>query len=392
MFETLSYLQLQQYWWILVSILGSLLVFLLFVQGGQVLSILLAKNEKERTFILNSVGTKYDLTFTTLVTFGGAFFASFPLFYSTSFGGAFWVWFAILFLFILEGVSFKYRTKAQNFLGTKTFNIFLFLNGLLAPLLLGVAVATFFTGSNFIVNKNNFVDLGGSSMYISSWTSPFHGLEALWNVKQLAFITNISLGLSVLFLSIVLALLYITHTIKSKPLVARARKALIPYTFVFLVFFLTFVGKLLTIDGFAYDPTTMHVSMEAYKYLNNFLEMPIVLGLFLLGVIMVLIGIVAGILGKCKRPFWVSALGTILVVFSLFVVAGFNNTSFYPSLYDLQSSLTIQNASSSIYTLTVMGYVSLLIPFVLAYIIRVWRILNRKPVSSADLNKTFEVY
>lgn len=392
MFETLSYLQLQQYWWILVSILGSLLVFLLFVQGWQVLSILLAKNEKERTFILNSVWTKYDLTFTTLVTFWWAFFASFPLFYSTSFGWAFWVWFAILFLFILEWVSFKYRTKAQNFLWTKTFNIFLFLNGLLAPLLLWVAVATFFTGSNFIVNKNNFVDLGGSSMYISSWTSPFHWLEALWNVKQLAFITNISLWLSVLFLSIVLALLYITHTIKSKPLVARARKALIPYTFVFLVFFLTFVWKLLTIDWFAYDPTTMHVSMEAYKYLNNFLEMPIVLWLFLLWVIMVLIWIVAWILWKCKRPFWVSALGTILVVFSLFVVAWFNNTSFYPSLYDLQSSLTIQNASSSIYTLTVMGYVSLLIPFVLAYIIRVWRILNRKPVSSADLNKTFEVY
>lgn len=392
MFWNLSYLQLQQYWWIIISVLGSILVFMLFVQWWQVLSVILAEDNKEKTLILNSVWTKYDLTFTTLVTFGWAFFASFPLFYSTSFGWAYWVWFSILFLFILEWVSFKYRTKVNNFLWEKTYNVFLFLNWLLAPLLLWVAVATFFTWSNFSVNKTNFVDLSGPSIFISQWTHWAHWLEALWNTKQMAFLTNISLWIAVSFLSMILALLYITHSIKSKELVSRARKALIPYTLIFLVFFLYFVVRLLTVDGFEYNSSTMLVSMKSYKYLHNFIDMPIILISFLLWVLMVLIGILAWILWKFKRPFWLSWLWTIFVVFSLFIVAWFNNTAFYPSISDLQSSLTIQNASSSPYTLTIMSYVSLLIPFVLWYIIWVWSILNKEPVSKSSLNKTFEVY
>ena len=374
MFETLSHAALQQYWWILVSLLGSILVFLLFVQGGQTLIYQLGKTDTDRTIIINTIGSKWEFTFTTLVTFGGAFFASFPLFYSTSFGGAYWVWIIILFAFIIQAVAYEFRSKPENFLGKKVFDGFLFVNGLLSTVLLGAAVSTFFTGSHFIIDSARH----------SQWTLATRGLEAAFNIQ------NLSLGLAVFFLSRVLASLYFFRTINSMDIIEKTRKQLIYNAIPFLVFFLLFTGLLMFKDGFAVNPVSGEVFMAPYKYFHNLIEMPVVALLFLAGVVLVLAGIILPVLSFVKygeKGIWFSGFGTVLVVFSLFLLAGFNNTAFYPSVADLQSSLTISNSSSSHYTLTAMSYVSLIIPFVLVYIVYVWRIINRKKVDISDLNE-----
>ena len=373
----MSYTALQGYWWIIVSILASILVFLMFVQGGQTLLKQIAKTDKERSLLINSIGRKWDLTFTTLVTFGGAFFASFPLFYSTSFGGAYWVWMLILFSFIIQAVSYEYRTKANNFLGTKTYDVFLLVNGILATILIGAAVGTFFTGSEFSVDKLNLVH--GSDPVISRWQTATHGLEAALNI------TNLALGLAVFFLARVLALLYFINNIDHDEIVKKSAKQLKMCSVAFLVFFLLFVGLVLTKEGFAVNPDTGVVFMEPYKYLHNLLQMPLVLILFLVGVVGVLYGIFLGAFKVSGKGIWFAGFGTVITVFSLLMLAGFNNTAFYPSTYDLQSSLTIHNASSSHYTLTAMGWVSLLVPVVIIYIWYTWRAMNQKKVSEEDL-------
>ncbi len=384
MFENLSYLALQQYWWIIVSLLASLLVFLMFVQGGQTLFGQLSKNEKERSLLINSIGRRWDVTFTTLVTFGGAFFASFPLFYSTSFGGAYWVWMIILFSFIIQAVSYEYRTKANNFLGRKTYDTFLFINGILATILIGTVVGTFFTGSEFSVDKINITN--PADPVISRWETATHGLEAVLNI------TNLSLGFAIFFLSRVLAGLYFINNIDNDSIVKRAARQVKLCAIPFLVFFLLFIGLILTKDGFAVNPDTSEVFMEKLKYLHNLIQMPIVLIMFLTGVVGVLYGIFIGAFKISTKGFWFSGAGTVLAVLSVFMLAGFNNTAFYPSTYDLQSSLTINNASSSKYTLTVMSYVSLLVPFVIAYIWYVWKSLNKKKVSNDDIKEDDMAY
>lgn len=389
MFSFLDYNGLQHYWWIIVSLLGALLVFMLFVQGGQTLIFSLAKTEKEKTMLLNATGRKWEITFTTLVTFGGAFFASFPLFYSTSFGGAYWVWMAILFAFIIQAVSYEFRSKANNFLGTKTFDVFLFINGVLGSILLGVAVSTFFTGAEFSVEKSNIINQNLQKMpIISSWETPFHGLEAIWTVEKLAFLQNISLGLVVFFLARILANLYFQKIIDNVNIQKNSIKSLKINSVLFLVFFLFWLIRLLLIDGFAVNPANQEVSMEAHKYLNNFLEMPFVLVVFLIGVVSVLVGIFINVFRKSKNGIWFSGIGTVLTIWMLLLNAGFNNTAFYPSTYNLQNSLTIYNSSSSEFTLKTMSYVSLLVPFVLAYIALVWKKLDAKNISEKDLEET----
>jgi len=376
MFGNLSLLELQQYWYVIVSLLGSILVFLFFVQGGQTFIFKIGKSEAERTIIVNSLGRKWEFTFTTLVTFGGAFFASFPLFYATSFGGAYWVWMAILFAFVIQAVSYEFRTKASNFLGQRTYENFLFINGLLGTFLVGVAVATFFSGSRFSLNEMNNV----------IWATGAHGLEAALNPF------NLSLGLTVFFLARVLGLLYFMKTIDNRNIIDRSRKALKNNALPFVVFFLIFAVWLMLRKGFAVNPNTAEVFMEPYKYLHNLLAMPAVMVMFLAGVLAVLGGIALGLLRYGGNGIWFAGPGTILVVFSLFMLAGFNNTAFYPSAYDLQSSLTIQNSSSSHYTLVAMSWVSLFIPFVLAYIIFAWRALNKKKIDEKEMQEEHHVY
>lgn len=377
MFSNLSHQALQQYWWIIVSLLASILVFLMFVQGGQTLLGQLSKNDRERSLLANSIGRKWDLTFTTLVTFGGAFFASFPLFYSTSFGGAYWVWMLILFSFIIQAVSYEYRTKASNLLGRKTYDTFLFVNGILATILIGTVIGTFFTGSEFSVDKINITNV--KDPVISRWETATHGLEAALNI------TNLALGLTIFFLSRVLAMLYFINNIDNKKIVQRSAKILKMCSVAFLVFFLLFTGLILTKEGFAVDPDTKVVFMEKFKYFHNLIEMPLVLIIFLTGVAGVLYGIFLGAFKTSAKGIWYAGAGTILTVLSILMLAGFNNTAFYPSTYDLQSSLTIENASSSRYTLTTMSFVSLLVPFVIAYIWYSWKSLNSKKVSEEDL-------
>ncbi len=365
---------LQNYWWFIISLLGALLLFLMFVQGGQTLVGQLAKDDTQRQIIINAIGRRWDLTFTTLVTFGGAFFASFPLFYSTSFGGAYWVWILILFSFIVQAVSYEYRTKVNNFLGTKTYDAFLFINGLIAPILLGAAVGTFFTGSQFTVEFSNVID----GKVISQWTGPAHGLEAALNI------TNLALGLTVFFLTRVLGNLYLIHQVDHEEIVNNAAKQLKKCTIGFLIFFFLFLGLILTKDGFAVNPETGEVFMEPYKYLHNLLQ-PLNLILFLVGVVLFLFGIYKGAFQKSGNGFWFTGIGTVVVVLVLFFIAGYNHTAFYPSTADLQSSLTIRNASSSRFTLVVMSYVSLMVPFVLAYIWYTWSQLMKKKVDEADV-------
>jgi len=376
MFENLSHLALQQYWWVLVSILGALFVFLTFVQGGQTLLYSVAKTELEKTIVLNTLGRKWEFGFTTLVTFGGAFFASFPLFYSTSFGGAYWVWLAILAAFVIQAVAYEYRKKPANLLGSKTFEIFLVLNGLLGTVLIGTAVGTFFNGAMFSLNNMNQVD----------WQTSFRGLEAVLTFH------NVALGLAVFFLARVLGTLYFILTIDQEAIVKRSKKQLLYNTVPFLVFFLYFLIWLLLKEGFAVDPETGLVSLEKYKYLHNVLQMPLNTLILLIGVVGVLWGIISTLFLKKMKGFWFAGVGTVLTVFALFLLAGFNHTAFYPSIYDLQSSLTIQNASSSKFTLVAMSYVSLMIPFVLAYIIYFWRAMNRKKITEQEMQEESHVY
>jgi cytochrome d ubiquinol oxidase subunit II len=384
MFENLSLLALQHYWWFIVSLLGSILVFLMFVQGGQTLIFTLGKTDIERKMLVNTLGRKWEFTFTTLVTFGGAFFASFPLFYSTSFGGAYWVWMAILLAFVIQAIAYEFRSKPNNFLGQKTYDIFLFLNGALGTILIGAAVSTFFTGSDFSVNKLNLTHL--TSPVISRWEGPAYGLEAVLNWR------NVDLGLTIFFLARVLGLLYFMNTIDDKTILGRSRKHLLYNGIPFVIFFLAYVISLLLAEGFAVD-TNGIVVMESYKYLYNFLEMPVILILFLIGVLLVLFGLIRPVV-CVKTPdtkgIWFAGPGVVITVLALLLVAGFNNTAYYPSTYDLQSSLTIMNSSSSHYTLTAMSYVSLLVPFVLAYIWYAWRSINKKKITAGEMESNEE--
>ena len=372
----ISHLFLQHYWWIIVSLLAGFLVFLMFVQGGQSLIYTLPQNALQKRMIVNSLGRKWEFTFTTLVTFGGAFFASFPLFYATSFGGAYWVWIAILFSFTIQAIAYEFRSKPNNVFGRNTFDLFLFLNGSLGPFLIGVAVATFFTGAMFSLNSMNQVH----------WATPWYGLEALMNVR------NLALGFAVLFLARINGLLYIINSINEENLIKRAVKRLIVNSIPFLIFFLYFVISLLVSNGFAVDSLTGNIITERFKYLHNFIEMPVVMVLFLTGVIGVLYGIGVTLLKKTVTGIWYSGAGTVLSVFSLFLIAGFNGTSFYPSSYDLQSSLTIRNASSSLFTLNTMMYVSFIIPFVIAYIWFAWKAINRTRITEEEMNSDGHVY
>ena len=393
MFENLSLLALQDYWWIIISILGALLVFLLFVQGGQTMIYSIGKTETERKMIVNSLGRKWELTFTTLVTFGGGFFASFPLFYSTSFGGAYWVWMIILFAFIIQAVSYEYRTKENNFLGKRTYENFLFINGLIATIFLGTAVATFFTGSAFSIDFARLTDLySGKMPIISQWENSFHGLEAIWTTQGLAFLTNLSLGLAVFFLSRLTAGLYFINNIDDENIYERSKVCVKRNTIMFLVFFLYFVVRLMFIDGFAINPDTKEVFMQSHKYFTNLIEMPFVLVMFLAGVILVLFGIFKALFKDAKNGIWFTGSGTILTVLALFFVAGFNNTAYYPSTFDLQSSLTIENSSSSHYTLTVMSYVSLMVPFVIAYIWYAWKKMDSKAITKQEVEQDSHMY
>ncbi len=371
MFGDLSHLALQHYWWFLVSLLGAILVFLMFVQGGQTLITTLGKTKDEKTILVNALGRKWEFTFTTLVTFGGAFFASFPLFYSTSFGGAYWVWMIILFAFVIQAIAYEFRNRPSNVYGPKTYETFLFINGLIGTIFIGTAVATFFTGSNFSVNELNQ----------SKWDTPFHGLEAALNLH------NLSLGLTVFFLARVLAILYFMNSVDHKEILERAKKHLMINGIPFVVLFLTFTIWLLLRDGFAVDPNTKEVYMEPFKYFNNLIEMPVVLIGFLAGVVLVLWGIISSYLKPSSKGIWFTGPGTIITVLMLLLIAGYNNTSFYPSVSNLQSSLTIENASSSHFTLTAMSYVSLMIPFVLAYIWYAWRAINVNKIDQEEIEK-----
>lgn len=380
MFGNLSHLALQQYWWLIVSLLGALLVFLMFVQGGQTLMYRLGKTESDRRLLINVLGRKWELTFTTLVTFGGAFFASFPLFYSTSFGGAYWVWMAILFAFIIQAVSYEFRTKPSNILGRKTFERFLFLNGFFGTILIGTAVGTFFNGANFVV------EFGFQGIKSSYWAHPAHGLEALLNFH------NVALGLSVFFLARILGALFIRKSLESESIEKQIRQVLINNTIPFLVLFLYFLIHLMFKDGYGYDPETGVVSIVPHKYLQNILEMPLNTAMLLIGVASVLYGVYSGIFKEHKHAFTFAGAGTVLTVLSLFLLAGFNNTCFYPSAFDIQSSLHIQNSSSSYVTLTAMSYVSLMVPFVLAYIYYVWKAMSKKKLTEEELNEDSHTY
>ena len=380
-----TYILLQQYWWFLVSLLGALLVFLLFVQGGQSLLFTIGKTEVEQKMIMNSTGRKWEFTFTTLVTFGGAFFASFPLFYSTSFGGAYWVWMLILLCFVLQAVSYEYQSKKGNLLGKKTYRIFLILNGVLGPLLLGTAVGTFFTGAEFVVNKEQLSEV--AMPVISSWANPLHGLEAAFNPW------NLMLGLAVFFLSRVLALLYFINNINDTNIYDRCRSQLRKETIPFLLFFLAFVINLVLTEGFAVDPQSQVVFMQPFKYFINLTQMPAVGAVLLIGVIAVLMGISKTIFVKgWKKGIWFTGVGTVLTVLALLLCAGWNDTAYYPSLADLQSSLTIHNSCSSPFTLKVMSFVSLLIPFVLAYIYYAWRALDLRKIDSQEMDESHHTY
>ena len=372
------YTFLQHYWWFVISLLGGLLVFLLFVQGGNSLLFALGKTEEQRCMLVNSTGRKWEFTFTTLVTFGGAFFASFPLFYSTSFGGAYWLWMIILFSFVLQAVSYEFQSRAGNLLGKTTYRFFLALNGVIGPVLLGAAVATFFTGSAFYIDKGNMADLG--MPVISRWANGFHGLDALGNVW------NIVLGLAVFFLARVLGILYFVNNIDDRELHDRCRRALWGNAALFLVCFLPFLAYIMVADGFAVRPDTGEIYMEPYKYLHNFLAMPVVLVVFLLGVVGVLWGIVRTLWKPAfRKGIWFAGAGTVLTVLALLLIAGYNHTAYYPSITDLQSSLTLENSSSSLFTLKTMAYVSILVPFVLAYIWYAWRSIDRRKITSEEI-------
>ena len=380
-----AYIFLQHYLRVVDSLLGALLVFLLFVQGGNSLLFCLGKTEEQKKMMINSTGRKWEFTFTTLVTFGGAFFASFPLFYSTSFGGAYWLWMIILFSFVLQAVSYEFQSKAGNLLGKTTYRTFLVINGVVGPVLLGGAVATFFTGANFYINKGNIAD--AAMPVISQWANGWHGLDALLNPW------NVVLGLAVFFLARILGALYFINNINEDDLVKRCRRALWGNTALFLVFFLAFVIRTLLADGYAVRPETGEVFMEPYKYLTNFLQMPVVLLVFLVGVVAVLWGIIRTLWKPAfDKGIWFAGAGTVLTVLALLLVAGYNNTAYYPSTHDLQSSLTLANSCSSQFTLKVMAYVSILVPFVLAYIFYAWRSIDNRKIDAKEMEEGGHAY
>jgi len=372
----ISHAFLQEYWWIIISVLASLLVFLMFVQGGQSMIFSLPDNDIRRTLIINSMGRKWEFTFTTLVTFGGVFFAAFPLFYATSFGGAYWVWILILFSFIIQAIAYEYRSKPSNILGQRTFDIFLFINGSLGPFLTGVAVATFFTGAQFSLDEMNHV----------RWATQWHGLEALLNGK------NLALGLALLFLARTNGLLYIINSVDDGELAARSFKKLVMNSISFLAFFIFFIVTIFISVGYAVSPESGSTAAEKFKYLHNLLQMPVVLIIFLSGVAAVLYGIAASVFKGKTNGIWFTGAGTILTVFALFCSAGFCNTPFYPSSFDPASSLTIRNASSSFFTLRTMMYVSFIIPFVIAYIWYAWSAINKKKITAEELKEEGHIY
>ena len=374
----MTYDFLQHYWWFLVSLLGALLVFLMFVQGANSMIFSLGHTAEERRLIINSTGRKWEFTFTTLVTFGGAFFASFPLFYSTSFGGAYWLWMLILFSFVLQAVSYEFQNKLGNFLGVRTFQWFLVVNGIVGPLLLGGAVATFFDGSNFIISKDNFME--NMQPIISRWANASHGLDALLDPWNLIF------GFAVFFLSRILGTLYIINNVNDNAIRSRARIRLVGATGAFLILFLAFLVRTLLKQGFAVAHDTGIIYMEPMKYLNNFISMWYLLVLLLIGVVLVLYGIIHTIVSKCYiHGIWPTGIGVVLTVLALLVCVGWNNTSYYPSTADLQSSLTIANSCSSEFTLRTMAWVSLLIPFVLAYIAYAWYSIDKKKIDKDEI-------
>ena len=376
----MTYSFLQNYWWFLVSLLGALLVFLMFVQGANAMLFSLGRNDAERRLLVNSTGRKWELTFTTLVTFGGAFFASFPLFYSTSFGGAYWLWMIILFTFVLQAVSYEFQNKMGNFLGPKTFQAMLVINGLVAPLLLGGAVATFFNGSNFIVDKMNLTVF--SQPVISHWANASCGLDALLDPW------NLVLGLAVMFLAQVLGILYVMNNVNDENIRSRGSVRLVGCAAPFVLFLVAFLIRTLLKDGFAYNPETGEIFMEPNKYWHNFVDMWYLLVMLLVGVVLTLYGIVRTIVSKTYiQGIWPSGIGVVLVVLSLLLCVGWNNTAYYPSTADLQSSLTIANSCSSEFTLRTMAIVSLLIPFVLAYIVYAWRAIDRRKIDHEEITK-----
>ncbi len=371
MIGNLDTVTLQQLWWILGAVVGSLFLFLNFVQGGQTLLWQVSKTELEKSLVINSLGRKWELTFTTLVLFGGALFAAFPLFYATSFGGAYWVWMLILFTFVVQAVSYEYRKKPNNFLGAKTYEVFLFINGSVGILLIGAAVGTFFTGSNFTLNEYNQV----------TWTHPLRGLEAAFSLFNLSF------GLFLVFNARVLGSMYLVNNIDFGSMVEferRMRKACVVNLICALPFLLYVLVSLLLRSGFGVDENGT-VAMVDHKYLENLLAMPVALGLLLGGLVLVILGVVLTSFTKSTKGIWAGGLGTVLVGLSVFFLAGFNGTSFYPSKADLQSSLTIYNASSSHFTLTCMTYVAMIIPVVLAYIAYVWYLMDAKKLSVDDV-------
>ena len=375
----ISYDFLQHYWWALIALLGGLLVFLLFVQGGNALIFFAGKEESERQLIVNSTGRKWELTFTTLVTFGGAFFASFPLFYSTSFGGAYWVWILILITFVFQAVSYEFQSKAGNLLGKTPFRVFLTLNGCLAPLLIGTAVGTFFTGSQFVINKNAVSDI--ASPIISRWATPWHGLEAVVNPF------NVKFGLMVTALAICLGALYMINNIANDKLATQLRRSLLISFIAFALMLVLVLVQLFTMEGFAVAANGTIV-MEPYKYLHNLLQMPAVLILFGVGALLLVIGVVLTLTKPSfKRGIWYTAPGTVMAVMALFLLAGYNHTAYYPSTTDLQSSLTLANSCSSEFTLRTMAVVSLIIPFVVAYIAYFWRQMDKKSLTTEELEQ-----
>ncbi|MDH5299459.1 MAG: cytochrome d ubiquinol oxidase subunit II [Desulfobulbaceae bacterium] len=369
MFGSMALSQLQQLWWLIASLVGSLFLFLTFVQGGQTLLCTLAKTDRERMLVVNSLGRKWELTFTTLVLFGGALFAAFPKFYATSFGGAYWVWVAILFTFIVQAVSYEFRRKPGNLLGTKVYDAFLFINGSVGILLIGAAVGTFFTGSNFSLNQYNQV----------TWQHPLRGLEAAFNLF------NVSFGMMLVFLARVLGSMYLLNNIDHEAIAARARRASFVDLLLLVPFLLYVLAGLVLMEGYAVDSATGAVALVEGKYLANLLAMPVCLVLLVAGLVLVIGGVVGNVFGGKRNGIWFGGPGTVLVGLAIFATAGFNNTAFYPSKFDLQSSLTIYNASSSHYTLTVMSYVALAVPLVLAYVAYVWKAMDARKLSEADL-------
>ena len=387
MFETFSTFALQQYWWVIISLLAGLLVALMFVQGGQTLIYQAGNTDLERTMIVNALGHKWELTFTTLVVFGGAFFAAFPLFYATSFGGAYWVWMVILLFFVLQAVSYEFRTKAGNLLGQRTYQNFLLINGIGAPLFLGVAVASCFTGSSFVLLSDP-----ASGVLTPRWTGGFGGLELAFDLSSYPTYINLSLGIALVFLTRVLGAMYLKSSIDSPEIAERASKTIRQEAPFFLLFFVFFLLNLLLREGYAYDSQGL-IYTESFKYLHNLLQMPLVLVLLLLGTGLTLAGIVLGGYTAHRRGFYYSAPGVVLVVLALLLTAGLNNTVYYPSTgANIQNGLTIRNSSSGRYTLTVMSYVSLFIPFVVAYIAYVWHSMGRHKIDKQEIKDDPDAY